>query len=127
MFFLIHFLFFTLTYSHRCSNKKYEHTYLCREKLNPSTLRVSLHLKFNRTTVRQEKFFSYYSFTLRLIDLSDGHNIHLEERFEKRISDYAAFNLTKPENNTIDIRNLPPGRYEVCVNFLHNKTEKLYY
>jgi ATP-dependent Zn protease len=73
------------------------------------------------------KFFSYYSFTLRIIDLIDKHKIHFKDRFEKQISDYVEIDFYQKENNTINIHNLLPGRYEICVNFLNQKNQNIYY
>ena len=129
MFFLIYSLLLTLTCAHKCSFKtsiKHEDVYLCREKLNSTSIRVWLHLKFNQTEYKQN-FFSYYTFTLRIIDLIDEHKVHLEDRFEKQISNYVEINRNKKENNTINIHNLPPGRYEICVNLLNNKNKHFYY
>jgi hypothetical protein len=129
MLFLIYFLFIDLSSTHKCSfttSSKPEHIYLCREKLNATSLRVWLHLKFNKTE-DVPSFFSYYIFTLRMIDLLDEHKIHVKDRYEKQISDYAEINNHSQENNTINIHNLSPGRYEICVNFLNNKNKKIYY
>ncbi|CAF1282898.1 unnamed protein product [Adineta steineri] len=129
MFILIYFVFITLTYAHNCSldtSIKYNHVYLCREKLNSTSLRIWLHLRFNQSDYN-ENFFSYYIFTLRVINLISGDHIHLEDRFEKQIGDFTQINRNKKENNTINIHHLSPGRYEICVNLLSNKTKKLYY
>ncbi|CAF0885049.1 unnamed protein product [Rotaria sordida] len=129
MFFLIYILFFTLTYGHKCSFKnstKYQHTYLCQEKLNTTSIRIWLHMKFNKSE-HEQNFFLYYTFTLRVIDLTQKHKTHLKDHFEKQISDYVKINFNEKENNTINIHNLPPGRYEICVNFLNNKTKNFYY
>jgi hypothetical protein len=125
MIFLIYFLLITLTYTHKCSFKtpiKYEQIYLCREKLNSTSLRIWLHLKLNTTNL-----FSYYSFTLRIIHLIEKHKIHLKDHFEKQISEYVQINSHSNESNTINLHNLPPGRYEICVNFLNKNTTKIFY
>jgi hypothetical protein len=83
--FLIYSLFLTLTYADQCSFKtpiKQEDVYLYREKLNSTSIRVWLYLKFNQSEYTQN-FFSYYTFTLRIIHLIDEHEFHLEDRFEK--------------------------------------------
>ncbi len=83
--FLIYSLFLTLTYADQCSFKtliKQEDLYLCREKLNLTSIRVWLYLKFNQSEDTQN-FYSYYTFALRRIHLIDEHEFHLEDRFEK--------------------------------------------
>ena len=57
----------------------------------------------------------------------DDHALHLEERFEKRIGQHSQLNRTQNENNTIDLHNLSPGRYEICVNLLYDKSQHFYY
>ncbi|CAF2717014.1 unnamed protein product [Rotaria sp. Silwood2] len=130
MFFLIYyFLFFTLTYGYKCSfenSTKYPHIYLCQEKLNTTSIRIWLHMKFNKTEAEQH-FFLYYAFTLRVMDLTNKHELQLKDRFEKQISDYVKINVNEKENNTINIHSLSPGRYEICVNFLSNKNKHFYY
>ena len=127
---LIYFLFFTLTSTNKCSfqtNIQYEQIYLCRQKLNSTSVRIWLHLKLNQTNQYELHFFSYYVFTLRILDIIEGHKIHLKDRFEKRISEYVKINITEKENHTINIHNLPSGRYEICANFVHKKMKKFYY
>lgn len=130
MLFLIYFYLFTLTYTHKCSFKpslNYEQIYLCREKLNLTSLRIWLHFKFNQTNLYELNFFSSYSFTLRTIDLLHTHHINFKDRFEKQISNYTEINTYQKQNNTIIIHDLSPGRYEICVNFLNKKMKKFYY
>jgi len=99
---------------------KYEQVYLCQENLNSTSLRIWLYLKLNTTT----NLFSYYSFTLRIINLIEEHKIHFEDHFEKQISEYVQINSHQNESNIINIHHLSPGRYEICVNFLNNNNTK---
>jgi hypothetical protein len=129
MFFLIYFLYFIGAYGHNCSLRtpsKHEHAYLCREKLNATSIRVWLHLRFNHSATKPNSF-SYYTFTLRTVDLIDGHSIQLQDRFEKRISDYTEIDTNSKENSTINIHNLASGRYEICVNLFSGKDHVFYY
>jgi len=102
---------------------KYEQVYLCQENLNSTSLRIWLYLKLNTTT----NLFSYYSFTLRIINLIEEHKIHLEDHFEKQISEYVQINSHQNESNIINIHHLSPGRYEICVNFLNKNIKNFYY
>ncbi len=123
MFFLVFFLLFISTYAHKCSWNspiEYEQIYLCRENLNSTSIRIWLHLKLNSSELN---YFSYYTFTLRIID---GHKIQLKDRFEKQISDYAEIDFNQKDNNTLNIHNLSPGHYEICVNFFTKNLSKSY-
>jgi Ca2+/Na+ antiporter len=129
LFLIFFFLFINLSFTYECSFQtvnKSEHIYLCREKLNATSLRVWLHLTLNKSEHVQNTF-SYYIFTLRTLDLIDEHKINLKDRFEKKISNYTEINFNKYENNSIKIYNLSPGRYEICVNFFSNKNKNFYY
>ncbi|UJR26101.1 hypothetical protein I4U23_007447 [Adineta vaga] len=103
---------------------KHNDVYLCREKLNVTSLRIWLHLRLNQSEQYQ---FSYYTFTLRTINLLDNHNLQLKDHFEKQIGKYLQINRTQNENHTINIHNLSPGRYEICVNLLYDKTYAFFY
>lgn len=110
-----------------CSLKnpiKHQYVYLCRGKLNSTCIRISLHMKFNKN---EKIFFSYYKFTLRTLHIVHEYEIKLNERYERHISDYVQVNLTNKENNTINIHNLPPGHYEICVRFFNDKDNDFYY
>lgn len=127
---LFYLLLFTLTCAHKCSFQTpiaYEQIYLCRETLNASSIRIWLHVKWNQNSRYDLHFFSFYVFTLRIIDSIDENHIRMEDRFEKAISDHAQINLRRRENHTINIHNLPSGRYEICVNFFSKNSTKFYY
>ena len=124
------FFLFTSTYAHQCSSqtpKNYEQIYLCREKLNSTSLRVWLRIRLNQTQRYQLTTFPYYIFTLRVIDLLHEEKIELKDRFEQQVGDYVPIDLHRKEKNTITIHNLFPGRYEVCVNFFPNRSREFYY
>ena len=127
---LISFLFAILhtVSSHRCSSTMphaYQHSYLCREKLNSTTLRIRLHLRVNDTEYAPNVLVSY-RFTLRTLDLVEENRITLEERFERPITNVTTIDIRRRENHSVSIQNLYPGRYEVCVNFFDQKRNVFY-
>ena len=123
-------LLFSFTYSQQCSIRttiNNDGIYLCREKLNSTSLRVWLHMQWNEINRQQWQIFSSYVFTLRMLDALDENHIRLEDRFEKRISNPTEIDRHRRENHTINIHYLSPGRYEICVNFYEKNTTKIYY
>lgn len=126
MFYLIVFLLITfssLRQALKCSTSipiHHQYSYLCREKMNSTTLRIWLHWRFNRT-VHHRTSLAFYRFTLRTIDLVEEKKLSLEDRFERTISDASSLDFQSKENHSIIIRNLHPGRYEICVEFLNQQ------
>ena len=103
----------------------YQHSYLCREKFNSTTLRIRLHLKANDTEY-EPNVFVFYRFTMRTIDLAEEDKLTLDDRFERPITDLTSIDFRRRENHTVSIHHLYPGRYEICVNFF-NKKKTIFY
>lgn len=117
MLILFSILFISSTNAYKCSlrtDSKHTESWLCREKINTTSLRIRLHIQWD--TIDQHRF-SAYIFTLRMLDAVDENHIRLVDRFEKRISNYTKIDFHRKENHTIILHNLSPGRYEICVNF----------
>lgn len=126
---LLYFFLFTCTYGLKCSlhtPPKDDYVYLCRQRLNITSMRVWLNYRFNQSAPKPN-LFAFYTFTLRTVDLLDSHRIQLEDRFEKRIGDVMEINPSSRENHSISIYNLSPGRYEICVNLLSERSQRFFY
>lgn len=127
---LFYFLsFISFVYSSQCSIRNqtnHDGIYLCRQKLNSTSIRVWLHLQWNKINRNQWQMFSSYVFTLRMLDSVNEHDIRLEDRFEKRISSPIEIDRYRRENHTINLHYLLPGRYEICVNFFQENLTKIF-
>jgi len=122
-------LYIQSLFAHQClfpNRIQFELIYLCRERLNSTSIRVWLYLNFNQTNRYHLKFFSSYTFTLRAMTLVEEKHSHFNDYFEKRISDHVKINFQVKENHSISLHNLASGRYEICVNLYQDKSRRLY-
>lgn len=127
MLILFSILFISSTNAYKCSlrtDSKHAESWLCREKINSTSVRIRLHIQWD--AIDQHRFSSYV-FTLRMLDAIDENHIRLEDRFEKRISNYTTIDFHRKENHTINLHYLSPGRYEICVNFYPKNSAKIFY
>ena len=124
MFILFSILFISSTNAYKCSLRTDSESWLCREKINTTSVRIWLHIQWD--TIDQQRFSSYV-FTLRMLDAIDENHIRLEDRFEKRISNSTTIDFHRKENHTINLHYLSPGRYEICVNFYPKNSTKIFY
>lgn len=116
-------------FAHQClfpNRIEFERVYLCREKFNSTSIRIWLYLNLNQTNRYHRNFFAFYTFNLRVMELVEEKHHQFDKHFEKQITDYIQINSRTKENHTINIHNLSPGRYEICVNFYQKKSPRFY-